>query len=271
MKKLHLNIVLALIVMTAGFTFAGTTAHAETLKIEPWDVTYTGSSMKSNYDPAKAVIKDTMPGDTIEYTVNYINDSKSDATFYMSADVIKTLEEGSIATGGSYTYKITCSEMEEPLFDSETIGGDENASAVVGLNQVNGNEGSYFSLGSLEVGKSGQVTVKVTLDGNSQTNNYMSTLAELEIKFGAEPTDSAREGDKEERHNTVVKRVVNTLDGGTEVVVIEDDSIPLDGGNPLTGDSLFPLVMCGIALFAGLLMILWYFIITRDKKEEEVA
>ena len=271
MKKLHMNIVLALMVMTAGFAFAGTTAHAETLKIEPWDVTYTGSAMKSNYDPAKAVIKDTMPGDTIEYTVNYINGSKSDATFYMSADVIKTLEEGSIATGGSYTYKITCSEMEEPLFDSKTMGSDENASEVERLNKVNGSEGSYFSLGSLEVGKSGQVTVTVTLDGNSQTNNYMSTLAELEIKFGAEPTDSAREGVTEERRNTVVKRVVNTLDGGTEVVVIEDDSIPLDGGNPLTGDSLFPLVMCGIALFAGLLMILWYYIITRDKKEEEVA
>ena len=268
MKKLHLNTVLALMVMTAGFAFAGTTAHAETLKVDPWDVTYTGSSMKSNYDPSKATISSTMPGDTIQYSVNYVNGSGSDATFYMSSDVVKTLEEGSEATGGAYSYKITYTGSDQPLFDSETIGGDESVSDIIGLNQVNGNQGSYFSLGSVPAGESGTVTVTVTLDGNSQTNKYMSTLAELEIKFGAEPTDTAHKGDSVERHNTVVRNVVNTLDGGTEVVIIDDEDIPLDGGNPLTGDSILPLLMCAVAFVVGLMMIIWYFILTRKQKEE---
>lgn len=298
MKKLHLNTVLALMVMTAGFAFAGTTAHAETLKINAasvsdnvsdqaltlekatekntteapgkpsWTVTYNGSAMDSNYVSSKATESGAMPGDTIVYSVNLKNGSGSDATFYMSTDVVKTLEEGSEATGGAYSYKITYSGSDEPIFDSETVGGDKSVADVIGLNQVNGNEGSYFSLGSIAKGDYETIKVTVVLDGNSQTNKYMATLAELEIMFGAEPTDSAHKGDSIERHNTVVKSVVNTLDGGTEVVIIDDEDIPLNGGNPLTGDSALPLIICAVAFLVGLMMIFWYFILTRKQKEE---
>ncbi len=269
MKRLYLNMVLALTLVATSFTANKIDAQAETAGIG-WEVTYDGSKITSSYDAANCKISNVMPGDTIEYTVQYNNASGAEANFYMNADVVKSLEKGSEATGGAYSYKITQSGNEIPLFDSETVGGDADAAiAKVGLDQVNGNEGSYFSLGSLADKASGSVTVSITLDGNSQTNAYMATLAELEIKFGAEPTSSAREGDTVEKHNSVVKRVVNTLDGGTEVVIIDDDTIPLAGGdNPLTGDSIMPLVICGAFLFFGLILIVWYFVMTRNKKEE---
>ena len=268
MRKLHLNMVLALMVMTVGLFEAGTIAKAETESIS-WSVTYTGSKLESTYDSSKATITDTLPGDTIEYSVDYINGSSSAANFYMSADAVKTLEEGATATGGAYSYKITYTGSDEPLFDSETIGGDSDDSvdSVIGLNQVNGNEDSYFSLGSVAAGESGTVTVSITLDGNSQTNNYMDTLAELEIKFGAEPT-SESEGDSIINHSSVVKNIVNTISGETEIVVIDDDDIPTTvSGDPKTGDSVLPLVICGIALIIGLLLILWYFKLTKENKE----
>ncbi len=269
MKRLYLNMVLALTLVATSFTANKINAQAETAGIG-WEVTYDGSKITSSYDAANCKISNVMPGDTIEYTVQYNNASGEEANFYMNADVVKSLEEGSEATGGAYSYKITYSGSETPLFDSETVGGDADAAiAKVGLDQVNGNEGSYFSLGSLSNGDHGTVTVAITLDGNSQTNAYMATLAELEIKFGAEPTSSAREGETVEKRNTVVKRVVNTLDGGTEVVIIDDDTIPLAGGdNPLTGDSIMPLLLCGAFLFFGLILIVWYFVMTRNKKEE---
>ena len=271
MKKFYFNMVLALAVVATTFGAKSITANAETESIN-WQVTYTGSKIESTYDVNKSTIENAMPGDTIEYSVDYVNGTSSPASFYVSADVVKSLEEGATATGGAYSYKITYTGSEVPLFDSETVGGDagEGADAVIGLDQVNGNEGAYFSLGTVAAGDKGTVTVSITLDGNSQNNNYMSTLAQLEIKFGAEPTADATRGDSVTHHNSIVKNVVKKLSGGTEVVVIDDDDVPTTngGGNPQTGDSIMPLVLCTVALLIGLMLIFWYFRLTKDNKEE---
>ena len=282
MKKNKLNIVLALMLVVAGISGTKLTANAETEGLS-WSVTYNGSGFTSTYDASNATISDAMPGDTIEYTVEYINGSSEAAVFYMNADVVKTLEEGAEASGGAYSYKITTNTSDTPIFDSETVGGD--ATAVVGLDQVNGKEGAYFSLGEVAVGKSGKVTVSISLDGNSQTNSYMDTLAEIELKFGAESATSYENSKKivktVTKTNTVtkyasysekksiVKKVVKTLDNGTEVVVIDDDDVPLAGDSPLTGDSILPIVFCGILFVVGLMFVIAYFRLVN--KKEEVA
>ena len=287
MKKKILNIALALAVAIAGFTSFNMEANAETEKVE-WTVTYNGKSFDSTYSADKAKLTNAMPGDTIEFIVDYVNGTSENADFYMSADIIKSLEEGADATGGAYSYKIISSESAEPIFDSETVGGD--ATDVIGLDQVDSGEGAYFALGTLAAGDSGKVTISIALDGNSQNNAYMATLAQLEIKFGAEPSSEAvQDIIKEETvtktetkvntvtehgSGTIVKRVTNTVGGGTPVVIINDDAVPLDGGtaisgaNPRTGDSIIPLVACGTALLIGLLLIVWYFRMTKEQKEE---
>ena len=287
MKKNYLNIALALAVAIAGFTGFSIDANAETEKVE-WSVTYNGSGFDSTYSADKASLSNAMPGDTIEFSVDYINGTDGDANFYMSADVLKSLEEGADATGGAYSYKIISSNFEKPIFDSETVGGD--AEDVIGLAQVSSGEGAYFSLGTLSAGKSGTVTVSIALDGNSQDNAYMSTLAQLEIRFGAEPTADLEENktiyetitktnsivNKIVNHDkqTIVKQVAKTLGDGTQIVIIDEDKVPtsgstvIGGGNPRTGDSIVPLMACGFALVIGLLLILWYFKMTKDEKEE---
>lgn len=287
MKRKFYNVALALAVAVAGFAGFNMEAKAETEKVE-WAVTYNGSGFDSTYSADKSKLTNAMPGDTIEFSVDYINGTEANADFYMSADVLKSLEEGATATGGAYSYKIISSKSEEPIFDSETVGGD--ATDVIGLDQVKSGEGAYFALGTLAAGDSGKVTVSIALDGNSQNNAYMATLAQLEIRFGAEPTSEAVQDIvkhetvtktetkvntvTERGSETIVQRVARTLGDGTNVVIINDDSVPLDGGtvisgaNPRTGDSIIPLIACGVALIIGLLLIVWYFRMTRDKKEE---
>ena len=269
MKKKYINFALALLVAGASFMGMDKVAFAQTQHVD-WEVTYTGSDFDSTYNSAKASISNTMPGDTIEFNVTYNNGTNEAATFYMNADVIKSLEEESEANGGAYSYKILNSTSSIPIFDSETIGGE--ATDVVGLNQVSSKEGAYFSLGSIPAGESGVVTVAISLDGNSQNNNYMSTLAQLQIKFGAEPTSEADGGETivEKVKKTIVKEIVTVLEDGTEVVIIDDENIPLNGGvgNPRTGDSIMPIVFCSVALMLGIALIVVYFMMTKKQKRE---
>lgn len=282
MKKKYMNIVLALTIVAAGFIGLKAEALADTLDPVTWTVTYDGTdTFGTTYDEDKATVSGAMPGDTITYEVTYTNASNEVANFYMDANVLKTLEDGSDATGGAYTYKILSDKSETPLFDSETVGGDNDD--VVGLTQVNGNSEAYFDLGALAVGDSGKVTVIIVLDGNTQSNSYMAAVGKLNIQFAAEPESDNKDGivitktitntktifttHTNHAKQKVSKKVERTLPNGTKIVVIEDEDTPLFGENPLTGDSILPLVFCGIALLFGLFLIYMYFRMTRNNKE----
>ena len=267
MKKIYLNMDLALTVAVTTMFSAGIVAKAET-QSKAWEVHYTGKEMTSTYRKDNSIIENTMPGDTIVYSVDYYNDSDSPIEFFMSTDVIKTLEEGSKASGGAYSYKVTNTGSDVPIYDSATVGGEagEDADAVRGLLQLNGQkDGTYFSLGTLNANEKGQVAIAIVLDGNSQNNNYMSTLGSLEIKFGAEQTNPVE--NKIVNHNTAVKKVVQTLSGGTNIVVIDEDKLPTTG-NPRTGDSILPILICSVALILGVLLIIMYFKMENDKTKE---
>ena len=295
MKKKLLNLVLALTLVTAGLATGFSTAaakEADGLSYN-WDVTYSGKSFTSTYDSEAAKIKNAMPGDTITYSVKYINSSTESADFYMNADVVKSLEQTSKGEGGAYSFKIT--NNDEIIFDSETVGGD--VTEAVGLNQVNGKEGAYFALGSVPVNGSGTVSVLITLDGTSQTNNYMAATANLNIVFGAEATSTAKysktiikkipKEDKRYQYVTVnetkpgIKQVSKTNNGETEVVAIDDSAIPLSGdtktitdpsiplaSGPQTGDSIIPFVICGAMLVLGIGLIGLYIKLTLSKNKE---
>ncbi len=286
MKKGILNIVLALSLVVAGMS--GTKLGVKAAEAEGpsynWEVTYTGKAFTSTYDENAAVLKNAMPGDIIIYSVDYINGSEYEsADFYMSADVVKSLEDGAKAQGGAYSFRIIKNKdtaSEEKLFDSETVGGD--ATESVGLNQVSGKDGAYFALGSVKKGDRGNVTVEITLDGDSQTNNYMAAKANLNIKFGAEDSSSAKYSKtvKETKTTTstvnqyvpvsekksIVKQVIKTLDNGTEVVSIDESQVPL--ANPQTGDSIIPFAVCLFMFLLGMSLIGFYIKLMMDRKKE---
>lgn len=285
MKNKILNIVLALTVVIAGVAVFSNTANAEEVPVA-WGVEYTKEGkVVSHFSDAypngtKEALKDLMPGDKLTYTVTYTNNTTEAANFYVNAGVAKNFEDATGAKGGAYSYVITNTKSDGSslvLFDSETVGGDNDQ--TIGLNQVDKGEDSYFTLGSVPAGKSGVVKVTVKLDGNTINNAYMETVmneitkkaetGQLDVRFGAEPTSVAEYVTPHIIRNqkTIVNRVIKTLDNGTQVVVIDDNDVPLAG--PRTGDSILPLVMCGLSLILGLFLIACYFMMTKDSRREE--
>lgn len=280
MKNKILNLILALALTVAGFAGTESTAFAKD-HTASWDVTYTGSKLESTYDVEKNTITDMMPGDTIKFSVGYKNDEKSGKTvdIYLSTDIINSLEDkaadksdSNAASGGAYSYKIINkkSSGDEVLFNSEILGGE---SAVKGLNQIKSNladgKSPYFQLGRFAPNEGGTVEIDITLDGNTQDNSYMYKLATLDVKFGVEETKTYSNNPPKVVNEVVTKEVVYTLPGDQQVIIIDDPSIPLDGGfGPETGDSLVPVIGCSVGLLVGLMLIGCYFIVAKKNREE---
>lgn len=286
MKKRLLNIVLALTVVIAGFTVFSGTAKADEIGLD-WEVTYNGEKaekpMDDNFgktESTKSAVANAMPGDTLYYEVTYTNNTTSAANFYLNTGVAKTLEKGIEQSGGAYSYVIEKVDKDgkviETIFDNDTIGGDleSDDTSRLGLLQANQGKDTYFNLGSVPAKDSGKdnfgiVRVRVVLDGNSQDNSYMASIATLSVQFGAEPTSEMEDGGTRTETTTkkVVNRIVKKLDNGAQIVILDDD-VPL-AGNPRTGDSIMPLVLCGLSLVLGLLLIGLYFMMTKDSRREE--
>jgi len=273
MKKKNFNIVLALAVATAGLLTNSFISSAAT-QTTGWDVEYDGKGFTSNYDVDKSTITSVMPGDTVQFEVNYTNKSGGGADFYLSTDVISSLEEknadGSQANigGGAYSYQISykLNGTETVLYDSETVGGDNTE--VVGLKQVEGalnkNENTFMSVGSLANQATGTVVITIKLDGNSQDNAYMQKLAELDVKFGVEKKTSPTVV-----NTTETKKVTHVIPGGTEVVILEEPAVPLANQlmGPETGDSVIGIILSSIALVTGIVLIICYFWMVKKERE----
>lgn len=271
MKVKKINMVLALALVVAGITGHCMTVEAGTESLE-WTVQYDGGKNFKTLgkDATNSSIGNAMPGDTIQYIVTYTNNSADGKTydFYLDANVLKSLEDGSSAAqGGGYSYKVDyeINGTTSTVIDSETIGGDNDVSK--GLNQVSND--SYVSVGRLTKGQSGIVTVSIALDGNSQDNSYMETIAQMSIQFAVQEAGEA-DGKHEviENTKTETKHVVYTIPGGSKIIYIDDELTPLAGGGPQTGDSILPLLICGITLLIGIMFIAWYFKLTKDEKKE---
>lgn len=219
------------------------------------------------------------------------------ADFYMNANVVDTLESGK-DKGGAYSYVIK--NNGKTLVDSQTVGGETGTDkSNTGLAQVCGETGSYFSLGNVPYGSFGIVTVSITLDGDSQTNMYGGKDAGLEFFFRAESkhiveknktiiktvtkTNTVTETIPVTETRKIVKQIKKTLDNGTEIVEIDESGVPLAGeeknsvtitdgqvplANPQTGDSMVPIIICGVMFLLGIALIGWYIKLMIDKKKE---
>lgn len=255
MSKKYLQLALALCVTCAGLIISSNTAKAEEYEAG-WNVSYNGSTITSDFKQAdvNSQLSQMMPGDSITLSVDYKNDSTKTADYYMASDILSSLETNSQAAGGAYSYSISYNSGagEQYIYNSETLGGDN--ATVEGLMQASTTNGNYFYVGRLDSGKSGKVIVKIALDGNSQTNSYMSQIAQLGIKFGVEDT------------GVTGRTVVYTTPGGTEIIYIKDGLVALAG--PKTGDSILPLVACAVALLLGVMLVLYYFKMTKKEEEE---
>jgi hypothetical protein len=237
------------------------TIFADTLSADDgkeWKVTYDASGLSTNFSSGAgyASVTDAMPGDTIRYEVSTINNKSGNTDWYLSNSVVKSLEADG-ATDGAYTYQLYYQANDgttTTLYDS-TVGGRDGE----GLKQVNDTtENNYFYLGRLSNGQSGTVLLDITLEGHSQTNEYMEKLAQLTMNFAVEEAINSTIT----RNNTVTQTVPgniiylqNTPKANTDVLT-----------GPKTGDAILPMILSGLGMVIGILLVVIWALNSRNRK-----
>lgn len=136
-------------------------------------------------------LEQLQPGDSVTMTVTLSNEHPETVDFYMSTEVLRSMEESETNAqrtigGGGYTYELTYRgpQGEQALYRSDTIGGEDGmGTGSVGLHQAAEWSDEFGYLDTLATGESGALVLKVSLDGATQTNNYQDTLARLQMRF----------------------------------------------------------------------------------------
>ena len=165
-----------------------------------WRVTFTDEKkMESSFKTSD--INDTIygiqPGDNAIVELSLKNENETPTDWYMTNKVLYSLEDRSAnsgASGGAYTYRLVYTDKdnnESVLFDSDTVGGDQNSGGREGLREATAGLEDYFYLDTLDNGDSGKITLEVALEGETQGNDYQNTLADLQMNFAVELNPNA--------------------------------------------------------------------------------
>ena len=105
MKKGYISLALAVLLLAGS----GLSAHAEDYEGKTgWKAEFTGNAIDSNFT-SKAFaeeVKDLQPGDSIVIKVAVKNGSEKGTDWYVSNEVLQSLEDSSPANGGAYTYEL---------------------------------------------------------------------------------------------------------------------------------------------------------------------
>ena len=266
---------LTFVLLAGMLVCAPAAARAETLSSER-NVTFTSDNKLSEDRSAadmNSVVYDLQPGDDITITLNLKNDNASAANWYMTNEVLQSLEEtaGSGASGGAYEYELAYTDpagAREVLFTSDTVGG-ENSGSRVGLKAATSGLEDFLYLDTLSPGQRGVITLRVALDGETQGNDYQNTLASLQMNFAVDTTTV---------NNQTVTRVVD--ENGTPILV-DDSGNPVevdeDGGSSArtrivrTGDENDLLPYIAAAGVSGLLLLFLAILGIKERKRAKNA
>lgn len=245
MKKKILCLAMT-VIMAAG---VHTTAFAKDYQgADGWQVHFTGDKMESNFE--NKTVSDELatiqPGDSIELKVQLKNSDKGETDWYMTNEIIQTLEEAQeSAEGGAYEYKLTyvgSDNTEKVLYNSDTVGGEGSSKTGEGLKELGNSTEKYFYLGRLASNGTGTVHLTIGIEGETQGNGYQNTLAKLRMNFAVE---------KVKVSNTITKtKIVKT----TNTVK--------------TGDTARVLLFSVLTLISGLIL-LAYGIYTYNKNTKK--
>ncbi len=200
MKKIMAFLLTAVLILSASsFVFAEHLTGAD-----DWEVEYTSDKeVVSSFDGNEIAdaVAGLMPGDDITLTIKVKNTSGKTVDWYMLNEIISSLEDSrESAAGGGYTYLLTYTgtdgEVNE-IYSSSTVGGESadpaappDTDSPEGLHEVDSALKEYLYLERMETGKSGEVKLFVALDGESQGNGYMDTMADLRLRFAAEEVET---------------------------------------------------------------------------------
>lgn len=185
--------ILCLAMMAVMVIGMGTTAKAEDYEsTNKWLVEFTADDMKSNFKSSKVAddFREIQPGDSMTLKIALKNSDSGDTDWYMTNEVLKTLEEAQdAAKGGGYEYCLTYYDpagTAKELFNSKTVGGENSVKGKEGLHEATDSLEDYFYLGRIGKGQNGSVQLRLVVDGETQGNAYQETFASLQMNFAVE-------------------------------------------------------------------------------------
>lgn len=203
------------------------------------------------------------PGETREETITLKNDNNRTVDFYMSTEVLQTLEDAGKAAGAGYDISLMAGGTS--IYNS-TLGGysaDGSTSSTTGIGEINEELKGNILVATLSAGQSADVVLTIGFDGEAMDNNsqgvdYSNTLGKIAFDFTAgyeDPTGITREYKYVTRSGKTnyIRRVVEIIEERTPLAAVA------------TGDG----AMLGVAaavLAAGVFLI---FAAGRRKKAEE--
>lgn len=256
MKKRWFASVLALLL-----AFTPVMAHAEDFTGgDGWKVSFDGKKMTStfkNTDIDDEIYK-LEPGDTVDIHLALKNEYSKTTDWYMTNEVLESLEDTqSVAEGGAYSYILTYigpDGTKDVLYSSEEVGGETKNASGEGLHQATNSLKDYFYLDRLKSGESGEITLKVKLEGETQGNAYQDTLAKLQMNFAVELVDESSTPSNGGNHSSDS----TNSSSGTRTKTVK------------TGDNSHILLFSILALVAGLVCAgTVIYNISQNKKNEE--
>lgn len=198
--KRYRNILVLLIAVFVTLGAGTTVSFGKAYKLNG-TAEFNGSKITSTFKNGKVadVISDLQPGDSVTFTIKYKNAYDGPTDWYMTNDVIQTLEKANSArkkvkgTGtpenGAYTYELLHTDnsgKETVIFSSDKVGGDEKPDDMQGLEQAANALNEWFYLASLNKGGSGKVTLNIAFDGETEVNDYMDTDGSVELAFAVD-------------------------------------------------------------------------------------
>lgn len=228
MKKRFLALSLIMLLVLAS----SMTVFAEDRKgASGWQVTFDGQKLNTTFTNGN--VNDEMgnlqPGDSVEMTISLKNNYNGQVDWYMTNQVLQSLEDAGNAAGGAYGYLLTYTDstgQTDTLYESEKFGGEGRINGV-GLHGATTTLDDYFYLERMSNGGTGTVKLKVTLDGETQGNTYQNTLASLQMNFATEIVSgssqtpgNARQSVKTGDQTKIMLYVLLTLGAGLVLLLL---------------------------------------------------
>lgn len=168
-------------------------------------------------------------------------------------------------------------QADEPQQGEQVSGNDTSGNDISGNNKpVNGNnngiglheatkelERQFFLVDTLSKGQTGKVELTVTLEGETQGNDYQDTLADLTMEFAVERRPDPVYDRRSPKHRTVVR------DGQ----IIYDEDVPLANliqtDTVRTSDDNRLVIFAVLTFVSGLALLLMGLYCRKAKRKEE--
>lgn len=171
-------------------------------------------------------ISKLQPGDDITFSVKLKHAHDTDCDWYMSNEVLKTLEErdrNGDAEGGAYAYKLTYYDNDGKatvLYDNGKVGGDASEGLAEATNALD----DYLYLDTLSKGQTGRMEVNVALDGETEGNAYFETIAQLKMRFAVELTPEGTAASGSPSGGSTVRRTRTNVENIRQIVRTGDET-----------------------------------------------